>query len=210
MGKVLHASGSGYFPYCLTEGDPDPSVDYVAEMSLGLAMAIFWRAKRIKWYGMINWPTANWNNLPWHIEISSSASDESQLVCNPIWTVTSSQNLIDGSGSPFVVGSPAGWLAEPFYFKEGSQSTLINTDLGLSGFFVEGTILGFTLSSYFDGLLTESYFMNFANAGTLVLQGQFPYAGDGTPPDDYTATLDHEIEYWSYDGTYDTSTGLPL
>jgi hypothetical protein len=202
---VLHASGSGYFPYCLTEADPDPFVDYVEEMSLGLAMAIFWRAKRIKWYGMINWPSADFNNLPWHIEISSSASDESQLVCNPIWTVTGSQNA---GGNP--VGSPANWLVAPFFFKEGSQSTFVNTSLFLSGSFESGPILSFYLSSYFFGVITESYPMDFANAGTLVLQGEFPYAGDGTPPNDYTITLDHEIEYWSYDGTYDTSTGLPL
>jgi hypothetical protein len=53
--------------------------------------------------------------------------------------------------------------------------------------------------------------MGLADAGTLVLGGEFPYSNvDPNPPNDYTATIDHEIEYWSYGGTYNTATGLPL
>ena len=216
MGKVLHASNSGYFPYCLNTQNVS-SYPYVAQINLDLAMAIFWRAKRIRWFGNITWPSVGWDNLPWHLEISSSATMEEGLVCWPKWIVSSVENLNDGGGNPINVGSDSLWNSTEFYYEEGSsQSNLVNLDLTISAFFVSGAILGFTLGAFSFNTVYQYYSMPFANAGTLILAGEFPYTGnqapifDSSPPNDYTTTLNHTIEYWSYGETYNISTGLPL
>jgi hypothetical protein len=216
MGKVLHASYSGYFPYCLNTANVS-AFSYVAQINLDLAMAIFWRAKKIRWFGALTWPSAGFINFPWHLEISSSATTEDGLVCWPKWIVSSVENLTDGGGNPIVVGSAA-WEITEFYYEDGSnQSNLVNADLGIGAFFLgTGNNLGFFLSSIYINPVFQYYSMPFANAGTLVLAGEFPYTGaqpptfDSTPPNDYSVTLNHTIEYWSYGGTYDTTTGQPL
>jgi hypothetical protein len=50
MGKVLHASGSGYFPNCIKQGPPptSPSVDQYIPITLEEAMFIFWKGKDLK------------------------------------------------------------------------------------------------------------------------------------------------------------------
>ena len=50
MGKVLHASGSGYFPNCIKQGSPptSPSVDQYIPITLEEAMFIFWKGKDLK------------------------------------------------------------------------------------------------------------------------------------------------------------------
>ena len=222
MGKVLHASASGYFPYCL-EIENVLSAQYLAQINLNLAMAIYWRARKIRLFGTVNWPSTElpqWINAPWHLEISSYATTEEELVCfprSPQWVVSSVENLTDGGGNPIVVGSEDPWATQPFFYEnDGDQASLINGSLKFSAFFVEGSLLGFNLKSLSFPPVFQYYSMPFANAGTLVLAGEFPYTGNqapifnSAPPNDYSATLNHTIEYWSYEGTYDTSTGLPL
>lgn len=210
MGKVLHASYSGHFPYCLNTQDVS-AYSYIAEIDLDLAMAIFWRAKKIRWFGAVTWPSVGWDNLPWHIEISSSAASEEELICWPNWIVSSVENLNDGGGSPIPVGAPSIWNATKFYYEEGSnQTNFVNADLQIDGFFVSGTIIGFSLRALSINPVFQYYSMPFANVGNLVIAGEFPYSNeDSSPPNDYTATLSHSIEYWSYGGTWNTSTGLP-
>lgn len=221
MGKVVHASKSGYFPYCLDTEDVS-SAQYVAQISLSLAMAIYWRAKKIRWFGTVNWPSTElpeWVNAPWHLEISSSATTEEELVCfprSPQWIVSSVENLTDGGGNPIVVGSDYSWNTIQSAYENGSNESNLVCDLSFSAFFVSGAALGFNLKSLSFSPVFQYYSMPFANAGTLVLAGEFPYTGnqapifDSSPPNDYTTTLSHTIEYWSYGGTYNTSTGLPL
>jgi len=50
MAKVLHASGSGYFPNCIQQGSPptSPSVDEYIPITLEEAMFIFWKGKDLK------------------------------------------------------------------------------------------------------------------------------------------------------------------
>jgi len=48
MGKVLHASGSGYFPFCLTRGVPPETgrgTDYPISLSLTKYMSWWWKVK---------------------------------------------------------------------------------------------------------------------------------------------------------------------
>jgi hypothetical protein len=44
MGKVIHASYSGYFPTCIISGTPTPSQEYLS-LTLEQAMALFWRVR---------------------------------------------------------------------------------------------------------------------------------------------------------------------
>jgi hypothetical protein len=50
MAKVLHASGSGYFPNCIQQGSTptSPSVDQYIPITLEEAMFIFWKGKDLK------------------------------------------------------------------------------------------------------------------------------------------------------------------
>jgi len=48
MGKVLHASGSGYFPFCLTKGTPPSTgkgTDYPISLPLTKYMSWWWKVK---------------------------------------------------------------------------------------------------------------------------------------------------------------------
>jgi len=57
MGRVLHASYSGYFPFCLSEGDPNSvgaGTAYPLGMSLENAMTLYWRIKSYRLTGMVN------------------------------------------------------------------------------------------------------------------------------------------------------------
>ena len=219
MGKVVHASQSGYFPYCIDTVDVS-SAQYVAQINLSLAMATYWRARKIRWFGIVNWPSTQlpqFNNAPWHLEISSSATTEEGLVCFPRWIVSSVENLTDGGGNPIVVGSEVvDWNFSQSAYENGSNKSNLLCDLNFTVFFGVGAVLGCSLRSLSFTPVFQYYSMPFANAGTLILAGEFPYTGnqpptfDSAPPNDYTTTLSHTIEYWSYDGTYDTSTGLPL
>ncbi len=218
MGKVLHASQSGYFPYCL-ETENVSSAQYVAQINLNLAMAIYWRARKIRWFGIVNWPSTElpqFDNAPWHLEISSSATTEEGLVCFPKWIVSSSENITDAGGNPIVVGSEVDWNFIRSAYENGSEESNLICDLQIIIFFGVGALIGCNLRSLSFTPVYQYYSMPFANAGTLVLAGEFPYTGnqpptfDSTPPNDYTTTLNHTIEYWSYGGTYDTTTGMPL
>jgi len=50
MAKVLHASGSGYFPNCIKQGSTptSPYVDQYIPITLDEAMFIFWKGKDLK------------------------------------------------------------------------------------------------------------------------------------------------------------------
>jgi hypothetical protein len=56
MGKVLHASYSGYFPFCTQQGTPSSSKEYLS-LSLLEAMTLFWRVKKweVKVTGVLNY-----------------------------------------------------------------------------------------------------------------------------------------------------------
>jgi hypothetical protein len=97
MGKVLHASGSGYFPFCLTKGTPPSTgkgTDYPISLSLTKYMSWWWKVKTWELTGssacnetatppggqplINNWTTTSLNqDTDWTGEIPS----EENLVC---------------------------------------------------------------------------------------------------------------------------------
>ena len=79
----LHASKSGYFPFCLeeaTEGEYGPGTLYPFEMSLEDAMALYWKYRSLKITGSING------------NVSGIFED---VTYTWIWTVTGTGSLID-------------------------------------------------------------------------------------------------------------------
>jgi hypothetical protein len=75
MGKVLHASGSGYFPFCLTKGTP-PQTGLGTNYPISLPLT-----KYMSWW----WKVKTWN-LTGNSACNETA-DEGNLVNN--WTTTS-------------------------------------------------------------------------------------------------------------------------
>ena len=79
----LHASKSGYFPFCLeeaTEGEYGPGTLRPFEMSLEDAMALYWKYRSLKITGSIN---------------GSFSGTLGDVTYTWIWTVTGTGSLID-------------------------------------------------------------------------------------------------------------------
>jgi hypothetical protein len=93
MAKVLHASASGYFPFCLTKGIPPSTgidTDYPISLSLTKYMSWWWKVKTWNVTGSSSgnesWADGGYNNwtttsLVQDTYWTSSISSEENLVC---------------------------------------------------------------------------------------------------------------------------------
>jgi hypothetical protein len=81
MGKVLHASYSGYFPFCIEQGTPSSLQENLSLTLLG-AMTLFWRVK--KWEvalgGELNYTYPEGTFLPGLVQ-SITYPNDSFFVC---------------------------------------------------------------------------------------------------------------------------------
>ena len=186
MGKVLHASESGYFPFCVYDL-PGQSVGQGTDWPLGLtltkAMELYWRIK--KWNAIItqDGTTANFfferDGEPNPINPTS----EEELVCfRPIGGDFFPSGFDQISISfGFVIMLPRNSLYHPAISLSGNIISNFWGSLQVYGQQVGSIdVVGF-------GSINCYGFGNFSVTGTI------------TP-----------VEYWSYGGTYNTSTGLPL
>ena len=208
MGRVLHASASGYFTECIGLWQKENPSSYPIDYSLELAMALFWRVRAWRFIGYIT----DTIRYPTHInkytqEIFTPSSEE-QLVCSGGFSSGSFT-----SGNPF-----ESILFSSFdYDLGGGGIKKSNNQIFLPRIFFEGTYTGDTFSKQgvsltnpgqASGSLTLSFL---GSTQTIPLWRQ----ADLVPPDPlapYYENGDWEIqaaEYWSYGGTYDTTTGLP-
>ena len=102
MGKVLHASGSGYFPFCLTKGTPPETglgTYYPISLSLTKYMSWWWKVKTWNLTGSSACiETADSGNL-----VNSWST--SSLVQDYAWTfsIESEENLVCQSGGRIAV-----------------------------------------------------------------------------------------------------------
>jgi hypothetical protein len=200
MGKVLHASGSGYFPGCIQEGTDS----VYAVWPLEQAMQTYWRVRAWDFNADIvvrffDYPDEGENtDIPFTTsltDIRSVVGDEEELVCN------NNEFFKTGIGSADLFFFPVSNLSYP-YRKVG--------DLYYSGF-----------GGFIEDNSEETEFSFWAGNG-----GQFSISILGATlaiGADYMGTLSggpHEVisctasltpsEWWSYGGTYDTATGNPL
>ena len=205
MGKVLHASASGYFPFCIVSGSKLNPSEYPFQTNLQNAMALFWKVKTWRVQGYITDTIVQ----PFYVKNDTSIftpSDETQLVCAVGITINT--------------------------FEEVSGE-FEATSIGFFNYDVSGNGVGFDGNSYvpkfvFQGTYTTATFSRQgrsdtnpgSDSGNLTISGfaTIPlYRQPDLSPEDPQApfyengswTITPE-EYWSYGGTYDTSTGLPL
>jgi hypothetical protein len=190
MGKVLHASASGYFPFCLTQYEQNPFTPFYQTIDLASAMRIWWRIKKFRFYGtyVLN-PETDPETRNWEFVVERNSASEEELVCNPTpeWITEFTLNTYGIFG-----------FSLPYIFQEGSDYVI---DSSFGAAFVDGAQeQGISYISVYDTILK-----------TYNFEGVTYYmTGDNNTYNEFT-TINHEIlEYWSYGGTYDTSTGLPL
>jgi len=201
MGKVLHASYSGYFPFCIEEA-PEPTEEelvvgsgtlYPVGMSLKNAMELYWRIKKIK----LTTPRASATAFA-----ESTKQSEEFLVCTP--------NPISATASYLTTGiyrfTDLGiFLQSPFVYK---YNDLYYPNISLS--FIDQEITSgavITNGQFFSLQVDINYYVystyNLLGLGEIDLY-TFNVIGS---PELGSVEVD---EYWSYGGTWNTATGEPL
>ena len=192
MGKVLSAQGTGYYPSCIQEGSRPNDPSYL-DLTIEQGMALYWRTRR------------------WRVDASGSYySDETGSPGNPL------------------VFSGGGELTQ--YTPVGSEEDLVCLGGSEYGFFGDININGIpsgveVFYDYTTGFKTDekffpSFFFNSiyisstdsikVGVARLIFNGytiskDIFSSEDGAVGDvliDFTC-----IEYWSYGGTWNTSTG---
>lgn len=221
MGKVLHASYSGYFPFCTEQGTPSSSKEYLS-LTLLEAMTLFWRVKtwELKVNGELNYTTGSLEKITYDNEeffeceaTGTSIATEEDFVC-----------VQDADNFKFLT---AGRLNQLYTFRDGDT---------ISGSFRHYFDFSFTtldkriitdgsnfFVNFFSGLPSgvvtkdEDLFPNNTKiVGSYSISfGGFTKSGEllGPEGDNVSGNLSLQIrakEYWPYGGTYNTETGLPL
>lgn len=182
MGKVLHASYSGYFPFCLLPY-PGGYVNHTTA-TLEVAMHSFWVLKRFSISGTyLDGFSATQN---FNIVLKTTANSESELVCDKDWEVESSSNLDVITGNWYSSGAN--------FYKDGD---LIVPNYEIYALYSGGLGAGLAITS-----LDASGYLD-----TYSFQGMTFY---GTMESGASSFSMNPLEYWSYDGTFDTSTGALL
>jgi hypothetical protein len=203
MGKVIHASYSGYFPTCIISGTPTPSQEYLS-LTLEQAMALFWRVRT--WEAKASGSFRD-NVLEANIEYTSGSFAD----MIPSIEIAEEKNLV-------CKGS------ETFYFQRDATATITpdvgdpyNT-YGAIGFQYIFSSIKNSGSTYYPSFvlacvnsLTSVYT---AKIGTYYIKYLgYTFTGDlfGQAGSSGSALIEvNAKEYWSYGGTYNTSTGQPL
>jgi hypothetical protein len=203
MGKVLHASDSGYFPTCIIDGEPPTPESNYLEQTLVQAMGLYWRVKIWEsrcsgsYHGIENtfvYPGGSF------VEMSQSFSAEEDLVCYDLFACSREQNIqiIPDGGEPYT--SPGTIFFAIFYTllkKSGS--------LYYPRFVFQASNIDASLSSSYNvpvGTYTIK-FLGYTLTGIM-------YGQAGSDASSSVLLEMRAKEYWSYGGTYNTSTGQPL
>ena len=221
MGRVLHASKSGAFPFCLDFPQTNlyGQYGYIQEqLTIQQAMYSYWVPKT--WEIVVSIQSSDDSESPFEggnsFNFSYQIDSEEGFVCNPLF-----QNP-----------SPLGWANEDFKFFNanflGSKSMKFSNPEAKN-------IFDTLYSPHIDGTFSVNAEANddfiwvgqaiessgYAPTGTAVVpMGNFeitiPYVilsqADplGSFYQIYTDFIIGISEYWSYEGTWDTSTGQRL
>ena len=190
MGKVLHASKSGYFPACIQTAPTDKS--NLVGGTLEQIMELYWKVK--SWRldsvsgsenfdygegGVITFTyTASQQSLG-----SVNATNETDLVCNKY-------SLFSASPTYSV-----------FYSDGGSDTGSLDVSLG-GNFFKQNE--SYYMEFYFNMLFVTTTITEY-QIGSLAINGlSVPLYGyiDGAPPENITGNISVSIspaEYWPYE-----------
>jgi hypothetical protein len=207
MGKVLHASGSGYFPSCILQDEPPENLKLAG--TLEQIMALYWRVKSFKYTltGKYTIPDSN------DITISGGSGIFQQNI-NP----QNEENLVCSGPSLFtgVATLTASTTITPKFYVNLFQDFFKSTESIYKTFFLiesDNVFGGTEFICSIDRNIPEVYkpcgtysvkiFSQTIKSGTL-FQGINPLViGD-------VSLIIEPNEYWSYGGTYDTTTGTRL
>jgi len=197
MGKVLHASGSGYFTNCIQNG--------TGFWSLGKAMDIYWRVR-------------NW-------ELNMSTTYLIDFPENPVTiTISPGTNVLLPSGA---VQEEDLVCDNAFYAAPSPSGSYSSIEITFGNAAKSGSLYspGFNFFSSFNVNFSLGDFeldVSTGNSGDDVR----PYSVYGSTPIEFSYTITDQYaeffvlqdasfslepkEWWSYGGTYDTSTGARL
>lgn len=172
MAKLVHASYSGYFPYCILPYQESEAFSSVSRVSLADAMSLFWRVKKMRISGTYTTPPPSEETRSWEMIAESAATTESNLVCNPGFVITSSLNIVDQPSPPV------------FGFTDYVQSSgnLFVAPFEISGFFADTQEGGFVYRNPAQSL-----------TNALTIEGTTL-----TGEDAGTGTQLEVLEYWQY------------
>lgn len=143
MGKVLHASKSGWFPFCLPSFDPTGLVNFTSA-SKEIVMKSFWVLRNFTLSG--SYIDLNLNPRQFSITLGSGATKEENIVCNPSWEVKSYSNVNS------IVGT---WYDSSHYFY--NYNNLIVPDYSISGLFDGAGGGGFALKTLDGSGYSETF-----------------------------------------------------
>ena len=222
MGKVLHASASGYFTGCIKEQN---LLTECFSGNLTQVMALFWRVK--KWEATITGSlqrtfddgitnTLTFNGTTRELDSQSpSPTTEEDLVCfngeaKAFLVYFKTANWYDSDGTPqddaffLIISSGYRSVDNSGVEKSGDDYRIFGeTALGTT-FLINGN--GDTAPEYSSPLVEAGLYNITFYDGTLTGKLWSAFA-------DTTASCVITVnakEYWSYGGTYNTSTGEPL
>ena len=201
MGKVLHASYSGYFPACIQTA-PESKGNLVGG-TLEQIMELYWRVKA------------------WRLD-SISGSQSFDYGDGDIYTITytaTQQSLgsVDPTIEENLVCDPFPFFSAKASYTLSIQSETRELDVAMNGlaynFLKENSTyyMAFSFNMLFVTTQETAY-----QVGSVTINGlSVPLYGyiDGQPPTNITGNISASIsptEYWSYGGTYNTQTGAPL
>jgi hypothetical protein len=199
MGKVLHASGSGYFTGCIEESTDSKYAVWPLEQ----AMQTYWRVRAWDFNAdiivrLFNFPEEGETlDLPFTVSVANirqDAEDEPTLACYGEFT---RDDGLDGFRKQ----------ADIFFFPAKKVGNLYYS--GLGGFIDDGES-GTEFAFWVDNQTYPSSQFPIPILGATLDLTAYNYGEEEeSEVISCTASLTPS-EWWSYGGTYNTSTGEPL
>lgn len=198
MAKVLHASGSGYFPHCIQES----SDSKYAIWSLEKAMQTYWRVQTWTFSAngtvrVYDFPEAGeFTDLP----IATSLSGiQSGSIFNDLYT--SEDQLVCGGG--FYKNDPEN--SDKFATIDFEVATKVDNlyDSGMQGAIYDIDSAEFLFGTFYSSW-SVSVLGNDLPMDVNLFESEYEQEVISM-----SATLTPTL-WWSYDGMYDTSNGQPL
>jgi len=219
MGKVLHASKSGYFPRCLVDTPALPRDSNYIIGGIGEVMTLFWRVR--KWEISVIGTLVKtgdefiFSGTPNELFANPAVEKEEDLVCfnsqDKFYTLFESEIVPWGTrnGQPFInIGNlfvGKGFPIDPYNTFEANAIVKNGDIYKLPFVWYIGGIPLLSDPLVFGWVPISTYTFDVLGVSTAprTLYGPDGYSGS------VTAVVSAK-EYWSYGGTYNTSTGQPL
>jgi len=215
MGKVLHASYSGYFPFCVQKGKIT-SGSFI-EVTLKEAMSIYWKIQTMSYEWFTPLGTNFSEKQEGKIQRSlfsyefSPLPDEQNLVCGGVyWSYDAQITDIVSSGtfvypiSNYAFTDEAGVIFNWGNMVQSDGIFYIPIDLFLS--LGDNEPATYTLNYAGTNDNEELTTINILDNSVQALYWK---RADINPYYPTQMTIS-PLEYWSYGSTYNTSTGQPL